>query len=169
MTSRWIPASIAKRALAVFTLVGVLSPLLCAQSAAPAARPAHAATASRYQPNRFAGRAGKYYPLVWGVDKLSVKAVESGELIRFSWEVVDPVKAAPISDKKIEAYLIAPEQHLQLVVPSLEKVGQLRQSSTPDAGRSYWMTFSNPRRQVKRGDRVNVAIGEFHAMNLIVE
>ena len=62
----------------------------------------HAAGSSRFQPDRFAGRAGKYYALVWGVDSLSVKAVESGELIRFSYEVLDAAKAGPLNDKRLE-------------------------------------------------------------------
>jgi hypothetical protein len=65
--------------------------------------------------------------------------------------------------------LIFPDGHVKLVIPLLEKVGQLRQSGTLEAGRSYWMVFSNPRRTVKRGDRVNVLIGQFHANGLVVE
>ncbi len=53
--------------------------------------------------------------------------------------------------------------------PTLEKVGQLRQSSTPEPGKSYWMAFSNPGRRVKRGDRVDVVIGQFRADKLVVE
>jgi hypothetical protein len=45
----------------------------------------------------------------------------------------------------------------------------LRQSSTPEAGKSYWMAFSNSGRVVKRGDRVDVVIGLFHANGLLVE
>jgi hypothetical protein len=155
------------------------------QSAAQAPKPAsakatvsaqtqpakHVASGSptQYQPDRFAGRAGRYYSLVWGVDGLSVKAVESGELIRFSYHVLDGEKAKPINDKKVEPGLIDPVHHIKLVIPSLEKVGQLRQSGTPEAGRSYWMAFSNPHRTVKRGDRVNVEIGQFHVDGLVVE
>jgi hypothetical protein len=124
---------------------------------------------TRYRPDKFAGRARMYYAAVWGVDSLSVKAVESGELIRFSYEVLDPSKAKAINDKETEAFLIAPDAHAQLVIPTLEKVGKLRQSSSPEAGRSYWMAFSNPTRTVKRGDRVNVSIGQFHADGLVVE
>ena len=136
-------------------------------SVAPAQ--AHPSTSSRYHPDRFAGRAGKYYPLVWGVDSLSVKAVESGKLIRFSYEVLDPAKADPLSDRRFEPKLISPAAGVELVIPSLEKVGKLRQSNTPEAGRSYWMAFSNPRLTVKRGDHVNVVIGQFHADGLVVE
>jgi hypothetical protein len=51
----------------------------------------------------------------------------------------------------------------------MEKVGQLRQSSTPEAGKSYWMAFSNSGRPVKRGDRVTIAIGQFKVEGLLVE
>ena len=140
-----------------------------ASTSAPVAKPAVPGAPMRYQPDRFAGRAGKYYPLVWGIDSLSVRAVESGELIRFSYRVLDPGKASVMNDKKTEAFLIFPEGHIKLVIPSLEKVGQLRQSNKPLSDTSYWMAFSNPLRTVRRGDRVNVVIGQFHADGLVVE
>ena len=148
---------------------GVCLTPLQAQTAPPAAKPVTINSPTRYQPDRFAGRAGEYYRAIWGIDSLSVKAAESGELIRFSYRVLDPRRAQTLNDKKIEAFLNSPQHHVQLVIPSLEKVGQLRQSSTPEPGRSYWMAFSNPHRTVKRGDRVNVVIGQFHADGLVVE
>jgi hypothetical protein len=111
----------------------------------------------------------EYYGLVWGVESLSVKWAESGEMIRFSYRVIDAEKAKALNDKKAEPSLIDPQAGVQLVVPSLEQVGQLRQSSTPEAGKSYWMAFSNSGRLVKRGDRVDVVIGQFHAKGLLVE
>jgi len=148
-----------------------------AQSTAPAgaATPAGAGTPQaagtpfRNQPVRLRRQVVEYYELVWGVDSLSVKAVESGEAIRFSYRILDPEKAKTLNDKKVEPILIAPDKHIKLVIPSMEKVGQLRQSSTPEAGRSYWMAFANGGRSVRRGDHVNVVIGNFHAENLIVE
>jgi hypothetical protein len=109
------------------------------------------------------------YGLVWGVDSLSVKWTESGEVIRFAYRVLDPNKAKTLNDKKFEPSLIDPVRGVKLVVPSLEKVGQLRQSGTPVAGRSYWMAFSNKGRPVKKGDRVNVVIGQFRAEGLVVD
>jgi hypothetical protein len=132
-------------------------------------KPAPVAIPYRYRPNRYPKRATAFYSLFWGIDSPSVKAVESGELIRFSYNVLDPNKAKLLNDKKTEAYLILPAAGIRLSVPSLEKVGQLRQSSPPEAGKSYWMAFSNPGRRVKRGDRVNVVIGQFHAEGLIVD
>jgi len=139
------------------------------QSAAPAGQPSAAAAPSRYRPNRFAGRAGTYYKLVWGVESLNVKWAESGEVIRFSYRVLDADKAKALNDKKSEPFLIDPRAKVKLVVPSLEQVGQLRQSSTPEAGKSYWMAFSNKGRLVKRGDHVSVVIGKFRADGLVVD
>jgi hypothetical protein len=124
---------------------------------------------SRSLPNRFAGRAGVYYKVVWGIDSLSVKWTESGEMIRFSWRVLDPQLAALLNDKKIEPALIDPQAGVSLVVPVMEKIGQLRQTQRPEAGRSYWVAFSNKGGYVKRGHRVNVAIGTFRADGLVVD
>ncbi len=55
-----------------------------AQSPAPPAKPAVAATPVHYQPARFSRRAGIYYGQIWGVDALSVKTVEQGEIVRFA-------------------------------------------------------------------------------------
>jgi hypothetical protein len=118
---------------------------------------------------RLPRRANLYYQGFWGVDSFKVKTAESGELIRFSWRVLDPNKAAALNNKKTEPSLVDPQAGVQLVVPSLEKIGQLRQSSTPVAGKSYWMAFSNPGRTVKRGDRVDVVIGQFRVEGLVVE
>ncbi len=132
-------------------------------------KPAESMVHSRYQPDRFAGRAGKYYKVVWGVDSLSVKWVESGQLIRFSYRVIDPDSASELNDTNMEPYMIAPRAGVVLVIPQMDKIGKLRQTGTPEAGKSYWMTFSNKGRLVKRGDRVNVTIGHFRADGLVVD
>jgi hypothetical protein len=90
-------------------------------------------------------------------------------MIRFAYRVLDADKAKTLNDKKLEPSLVDPQAGVKLVVPSLEKVGQLRQSATPEAGKSYWMAFSNKGRLVKRGDRVNVVIGDFRADGLVVD
>jgi hypothetical protein len=141
-----------------------------AKAAAPAAKPVAPAAASYRNPqNRMDARAERFYGLVWGIDSLSVKLAESGEIVRFSYRVVDADKAKIVADKKSTPSLVDPQAGVKLVVPELEQVGMLRQSSTPEAGKSYWMAFSNSGRVVKRGDRVNVVIGLFRANGLIVE
>ena len=120
-------------------------------------------------PNGLPKRAKMYYAGFWGIDSLRVKAVESGELIRFSWRVLDPEKASALNDKMANPLLLDSQAGVKLVVPTMEKVGQLRQASTPVMDQSYWMTFSNPGRKVKPGDFVSIVIGQFHAIGLVVE
>ncbi len=141
-----------------------------AASAKKATAPAHAAgKRSPYQPDRFAGRAGKYYQLVWGIDSLSVKLAESGEIVRFSYRVLDPSRARPLNDRNSEPSLVDPRAGVSLVVPAMEKIGKLRQTTAPEAGKAYWMAFSNKGRPVKKGDRVDVVIGRFRAQGLVVD
>ncbi len=141
-------------------------------AAAPAQKPqgtvAPTTTGSHFHP-AMAGRARKYYALVWGVNDLKVTPMESGELIRFNYRVLDPAKAGPLNDKKIEPFLVDETAGVKLTIPSLEKVGQLRQSATPEAGKIYWMAFSNKGGYVKSGHQVSVVIGDFHATGLVVE
>jgi hypothetical protein len=106
--------------------------------------------------------------LIWGVDSFAVKSAESGEIIRFNYRVLDADKAKMLNDKKNEPSLIDPEAGVRLVVPTLEKVGQLRQSTTPENGKVYWMAFSNKGRYVKPGHRINIVIGNFRADGLVV-
>lgn len=146
----------------------VVSPLR-AQSAAPTRKPAVAAAPMRYQPSRFPKRAKEFYGLVLGVDSLAVKSVESGELVKFSYRVLDASKAKVLNDKKLDPYLIDESARVKLIVPTVDKVGQLRQSSTPETGKVYWMLFSNKGGYVKRGDRVSVMIGKVHVDGLVVE
>lgn len=135
--------------------------------AAPANTPKAAAPVHYVQP--ISRRARMYYEGIWGVDELKLKYVESGEMIRFSYRVLDPGKAATLNDKRAEPFLLDSQAGVKLKVPQMEKIGQLRQSSTPIAGKSYWMAFSNSGRLVKRGDRVTVIIGQFKADGLEVE
>ena len=148
---------------------GLLASPSAAQSTADLpAQPARAAVRTNLA-KHVPMQALMYYQGVWGVDSLTVKYTESGEMIRFSYRVVDPGKAATLNDKKVEPSLIDPQAGVKLVIPEMEKVGKLRQSSTPIAGKSYWMAFSNSGRRVRPGDRVDVEIGNFRAQGLVVE
>lgn len=165
----FLPACLASASGQATTPSSPVTPVPAAPKAAQPTPAPQSAVHSPYTPNRFPKLAKAYYENQWGIDSITIKAVESGELIRFSYRVLDPGKAKILNDKKTEAFLIAPARNIKLVIPSLEKVGQLRQGNAPQAGTSYWMAFSNPHRDVKRGDRVNVVIGQFHADGIMVD
>jgi hypothetical protein len=130
------------------------------------------ATPRRPMPNRqvkLGERAKLQYKAAWGVDKLKVQQTASGNLIRFSYRVTDPVQAKVLGEKSATPYMLGQRSRALLHIPVMDKVGPLRQSGVPVAGKEYWMTFSNKGNLVRPGDRVNVIIGSFHADGLVVE
>ena len=116
-----------------------------------------------------ANSATDYYQAVWGVDNLLVRRTASGNLIRFSYRVTDPVRAKLLGDEHATPYLYGQRSRAVLHVPVMDKVGKLRQTGTAESGKEYWMVFSNKGDLVKSGDRVNVTIGSFHADGMMVE
>jgi hypothetical protein len=157
--------------LAAFDLVSAQEAPKPVPAPAQARVPIKAAPESTHSAlaKHFTKQAQMYYEGVWGIDSLTVKYTESGELIRFSYHVLDAAKAAVLNDKNAEPLLIDPQAGVKLTVPQMEKIGFLRQSSTPIAGKQYWMAFSNTGRPVRPGHRVDVQIGNFHAEGLVVE
>ena len=139
------------------------------QSAAGAASAPAARKASPFRQQKLAEKARNYYVAAWGVDRMKVSYTSSGNLIRFSYRVADAERAKPLGDKKFTPYLIGQRSRAVLQVPVMDKVGMLRQATTPTPGQEYWMVFSNKGNLVKPGDRVNVMIGAFHADGLMVE
>lgn len=138
-------------------------------SAAAVAPPTPTRKTSPYHPPTVPSSAKGYYQSVWGVDNLLVQWTASGNLIRFSYRVINPERAKALNDKLSTPYLFGQRSHAMLQIPVMEKIGQLRQTTTPEAGKQYWMVFSNKGNLVKSGDRVDVMIGSFHAEGLLVE
>lgn len=158
----------------IIFVVGLFAVLLWS-GATPAATPAAAAKpataakkSSHYVPAMPAG-ARQYYATTWGVDQLSAKLVESGQLVRFDYRIIDAAKAAPFNDRASSPQLLDERAHVVLQVPTMEKVGPLRQSMAPEIGKTYWMVFSNKGHYVKQGHRVSVLIGSIRVDGLIVQ
>lgn len=125
--------------------------------------------ASPYHPSSVSKHAKDYYLSAWGIDKMLVRLTASNNLIRFSYRVSDPMRAMPLGDDHATPLMYGQRSRALLHIPVMEKVGQLRQTGVADAGKEYWMVFSNKGEFVKSGDLVNVVIGAFHAEGLIVE
>lgn len=137
-----------------------------AQAAAHVA-PISPAVTRRQQ--RQSEHAVSYYSAAWGIQDLVVRSTASGNLIRFSYRVIDPARARPLVDKASTPLMVGQRSLAVLQVPVMDKVGPLRQTNDMTAGKEYWMAFSNKGSLVKSGDRVNVVIGAFHADGLLVE
>ncbi|WP_028207244.1 hypothetical protein [Paraburkholderia nodosa] len=139
------------------------------QPAAGEAGASAAAKQSPYSPASLPQRAKGYYELMQGIDHLSVRRTASGNLIRFSYRVTDPVAARPLGEKTATAVMFGRTSHALLEIPVMDKVGALRQSGPLETGQEYWMVFSNKGGLIKAGERVDVFVGSFHVDGLIVE
>ncbi len=160
--------------LTAATLSGMA--LFCSATAATEKAPvpgkANSAIALRQSPyrrTRETEKAHEYYPAAWGVGHLQTSLTSSGNLVRFTFRVLDPKRARPFADHAATPYLYAPRTHAVLQVPTMDKIGQLRQLGNLESNKDYWMVFSNKGNLVRAGDRVNVIIGPFHAEGLLVE
>jgi hypothetical protein len=131
--------------------------------------PPKARKVSPYHPVSVPTSAKNYYEAAWGVDNLLVRRTASGNLIRFSYRVTNPVPAKALGDNHATPYLYGQRSRAVLHIPVMDKIGQLRQTGMGESGKEYWMVFSNKGDLVKSGDRVNVIIGTFHADGLMVE
>ena len=155
-------------------LAGIVACACCAlTTAALAAGPSAPAVhghkkASRYEAGMPAS-ARQYYAVTWGVDQLTVKLAESGQLVRFSYRVVDADKAQAFEDKASSPSLLDEGAHAVLSIPVMDKVGPLRQSMPAETGKTYWMLFSNKGSKVRSGHRVSVVIGAIRIDGLIVQ
>jgi hypothetical protein len=158
-----------KRLLSVGAITLVLVIFSICLAAQQTGKPAMTGARSPYRPTAIPKHARDFYQVTWGVDSFSVRSVESGEMIRFSYQVVNVEKAKALNDKKATPFLIDETAHVKLVVPTMEKVGQLRQTGELEEGRVYWMVFSNKGRVVKPGNRVSIVIGKFRVDGLFVE
>ena len=137
-----------------------------------AASPTPAPSKSRHNvlPSTMTSKSAEtFYKSAWGVEKLEVRETSSGVLLRFSYRVTDANKARPLNDKKATPYLIDQKSRAVLQVPTMPKVGMLRQSGDPVNGLIYWMVFSNKGKFVKPGNHVDIVIGNFRAKGLIVQ
>lgn len=135
-----------------------------ARAAAPAPR-----KKSPYKPESVTLGARNYYAATLGVDDLKVRRTNAGNLIRFSYRVVDPGKARSFGDRQAAPYLVGHTSRAMLHVPVMDKVGPLRQAAQPEAGKEYWMVFSNKGDVVKAGERVSVVVGRLRVDGLRVE
>ena len=105
----------------------------------------------------------------WGIELVSMRSTAAGHMVDFRYRVLDAEKAAPLFKRQIKPYLIHQTSGKALGVPNTAKIGSLRNSNTPQNGRTYWMFFGNHHRLVQKGDKVTVAIGEFRATDIKVE
>ena len=122
----------------------------------------------RQAQRNWVARTGEYYRRTWGIEIAGVRLLASGSMLEFRYRVVDPVKAKPLTDKRIRPLLYDEANNATLSVPTMDKIGEVRQTGKLEKNRYYYMLFGNPGQIVKPGNRVSVIIGKFRADGIIV-
>ena len=106
----------------------------------------------------------------WGIQISSLRLSANGNIVDFRYKVLDPDKAAELGDPEAKPFLVDQASGAKLLVPKTPKIGPLRQTAQkPEAGKIYFMLFSNPGKLVKLGSKVTLTVGDFHTENLAVE
>lgn len=105
-----------------------------------------------------------------GIKVEGIRLSAAGYMLDFRYRVLDPVKAAPLLDRKIQPYLLDEASGARLAVPDAPKVGQLRATSRNKVivGRNYYMLFANPGRYLRTGSKVTLVAGDARISGLTV-
>lgn len=96
----------------------------------------------------------------------------AGNMLDLRYRVYDPVKAAPLFDRRVGPYLLDEKSGAAFGVPESPKVGQLRttrRNSDALAARDYHIIFANPGHRLQAGQKVSLVVGEMKLENLSVE
>ena len=105
----------------------------------------------------------------FGIELVSLRPTAAGQMLDLRFRVIDPEKAKPLLDKGSKAFLMDAASGKVLPVP-VTKAGSMRQTTLkPEAGRVYFMLFSNPGRVVKEGSRVSLVVGRFRKDGVVVD
>ncbi len=103
-----------------------------------------------------------------GIKIVGLRLTAAGHMLDFRYKVIDPKKAEYMLNRKNKAHLIDQKTNKVFGVKDVPKIGQLRQGSpTPEAGRVYFMIFSNPG-MIHAKSKVTFVVGDFRIENLTV-
>ena len=107
----------------------------------------------------------------WGVQAVALRPTFGGRMLDFRYRVLDPKRAKPLFDGKIQPYLMDPASGAVLGLPGDTSLGDLRSSvrNPPVAGKQYFVLFSNAYGTVKKGSKVSVVMGDCRFTDLVVD
>lgn len=106
-----------------------------------------------------------------GIKFGSVHLSAAGNMLDLRYRVVDPLKAAPLFDRKVRPYLLDESSGAAFGVPDSPKLGQLRstrRNSDAVTDRDYHVLFANPGHLLHAGQKVSLVIGDIRVENLVV-
>jgi hypothetical protein len=107
----------------------------------------------------------------WGIRPVSVHLTAAGNMVDFRYRILDPTKAKALFDNKNnKTILMDMTTGATVGIPDVPNAGPLK-SSTKQliAKKVYFILFANPNNMLHKGDKVSVFIGDYKAVNLVIE
>jgi len=108
---------------------------------------------------------------VYGIRVEGLHLSAAGSMLDFRYRVLDPVKAAPILDARMQPYLFDEARGAKLGVPDTPVLGRIRQTARNHkiyTDRTYFIMFGNPGKAVQSGDKVSLLLGQLKITDLMV-
>lgn len=108
----------------------------------------------------------------YGIRIEGLRRSAAGSMLDLRYRVLDPEKASPMLNGKIQPYLLDDLRGAKLGIPDTPKLGRLRQTSRNNkilTDRTYFMMFGNPGKAVQSGDQVTLLLGVVKITDLRVQ
>lgn len=108
----------------------------------------------------------------YGIRVEGLRLSAAGSMLDFRYRVIDPQKAAPLLNGKIQPYLLDEARSAKLGVPDTPVLGRIRQTSRNNVihtDRSYFVMFGNPGKALQSGDKVVLLLGQVRITDLTVQ
>lgn len=108
----------------------------------------------------------------YGIRIEGLRLTSAGSMLDFRYRVLDPAKAAPLLNGKIQPYLFDEARGAKLGVPDTPVLGRIRQTARNHnimGNRTYFVMFGNPGKAVRSGDRVSLLLGNVKITDLTVQ
>lgn len=107
----------------------------------------------------------------FGIRVEGLQLSAAGSMLDFRYRVLDPLKAAPILNPKLQPYLLDEARGAKLGVPVSPVLGRIRQTSRNNViymDRTYFVIFGNPGKTIQSGDKVTLVLGDLKITDLFV-
>ena len=106
-----------------------------------------------------------------GIQVVRVKLAMDGMMVDMRYRITDPHKAMSVLHRGVKLTMVDNATGKILVVPSMAKVGKLRQlpGAFEDTQRIYWMFFGNSEKSVRVGSSVTLFIGDLKIEGIVVD
>jgi hypothetical protein len=110
--------------------------------------------------------------VAYGIRVESLHLSAAGAMLDFRYRVLDPAKAAPLLNGRIQPYLFDEARSARLGVPDTPVLGRIRQTARNNKileNRTYFVMFANPGKAVRSGDQVTLLLGDLKITDLTVQ